>query len=277
MRSTGHRRSTPGVVLRLMGRRSPPPPMHADATLDGMRDTVDVGGARVSYLRAGTVGARRLILVHGTPGQARQWADYLVEPPPHLEVVALDRPGFGESGPDAAVTSLEAQAAAVSALLGPRERPSILLGHSLGGAVVAEVATRHPDRIAAVIFLAAAVDPGLERIHPLQHVATWAPVRRLLGRTLRNANTELMALKAGLERLAPRLPLIRAPALIVHGTADDRVPFSNVVYLHRALTGARQVETVTLKHADHFLPWSAATVVREAISRAAALSCRATP
>ena len=241
-----------------------------------MRKAVDVGapvGTHVSYLRAGTAGARRLILVHGTPGQARQWADYLVEPPPHLEVLALDRPGFGESGPRAALPSLPAQAAAVSALLGPRERPSILLGHSLGGSVVAEVAALHPDRVAAVIFLAAAVDPDLERIHPLQHVATLAPVRMLLGRTLRNANAELIGLKPDLEQLAPRLAMIRAPVLIVHGTADDRVPFANVAYLHRTLTGASRVETIVLERANHFLPWNAADVVREAISRAAALSC----
>jgi pimeloyl-ACP methyl ester carboxylesterase len=259
-------------VLRLIGRRAPPPPLHANVSLDGLRGTIDVDSARVSYLRAGTAGARRLILVHGTPGQARQWVDYLVEPPRHLEVIALDRPGFGISGPDAAVTSLEAQANAVCALLDPREKSTILLGHSLGGAVVAEVAAQQPDRIAAVIFLAAAVDPELERIHLLQHIAARAPIRVLLGRALRNANAELMALKSGLEQLAPRLPLIRAPALIVHGTADDRVPFANVAYLRRALTGASRVETIVLEHADHFLPWNAATVVRQAISRASALS-----
>jgi pimeloyl-ACP methyl ester carboxylesterase len=230
-------------------------------------------GARVSYLRAGVVGARRLILVHGTPGQAEQWADYLVAPPQHLEVVAIDRPGFGHSGPDAALPSLETQAGAVAALMGPPEAPSILLGHSLGGPVVACAAALHPDRVAAVIFLSAAVDPALERIHPLQHVGTWAPVRFLLGRTLRNANAELLALKPGLERLAPLLALIRAPVVIVHGTADDRVPFANVAYLQRMLTRARLVETVVLERADHFLPWNAPQAVRAAISRAGALAC----
>lgn len=264
------------MLLHLAGCATPPPPVHAVVPLDGLRDAIDIGaplGARVSFLRAGPVGARRLILVHGTPGRAAQWADYLVEPPRGLEVVALDRPGFGASDPEGAVVSLEAQAAAVAALLGPPDQPSILLGHSLGGPIVALVAARHPDRVAAVIFLAAAVDPALERIHPMQYVGAWAPVRTVLGRQLRNANTELMALKPELERLVPQLGAVRAPTVIVHGTDDDRVPFANVAYLQRMLHGACHVETMALPRANHFLPWTDAKSVRAAIDRASALSC----
>ena len=245
--------------------------------LDGSRHAVAVGGpaahSRLSYLRARPREAFRLVLVHGTPGEARQWADYLKEPPHNVEVIAIDRPGFGVSDPDGPVVSLAAQAAAVAALLGAGDRPCVLLGHSLGGAIVAQAAALHPARITAVVLIAAALDPALERIHPLQHVGAWPPVRALLGRTLRNANAELVALKPQLECLAPLLPTITAPVVIVHGTADDRVPFANVAYLQRALTGARRVETVVLEGANHFLPWNAANAVRAAISRALELSC----
>ncbi|HJQ55332.1 MAG TPA: alpha/beta hydrolase [Vineibacter sp.] len=276
MSATWHPASMLGALLPLFGRTMPPPPIHAGVSLDALRAKITVGApldAPISYLRAGSAGARRLILVHGTPGRATQWADYLVEPPPGLETVAIDRPGFGMSGPDGAVLSLDAQAAAVAAVLGSPERPSILVGHSLGGPIVALVAAWYPDRVAAVILLAAAVDPALERIHPLQPLGNWAPVRALLGRTLRNANAELMALKSELGRLAPQLAAIRAPVVIVHGTDDDRVPFANVAYLQRKLGGACRVETTTLQGANHFLPWTDAKAVRAAIARAEALSC----
>ena len=42
---------------------------------------------------------RPVIFIHGTPGNASGWADYLLSPPDGLRCVALDRPGFGGSGP----------------------------------------------------------------------------------------------------------------------------------------------------------------------------------
>ena len=91
-----------------------------------------------------------MILVHGTPGSATAWTDYLLSPPPGIELVALDRPGFGSSAPDGAVTRLADQAAAVAALLPTNDRPVVLLGHSLGGAVVARVAADHPQIVAQI-------------------------------------------------------------------------------------------------------------------------------
>jgi pimeloyl-ACP methyl ester carboxylesterase len=226
----------------------------------------------ISYLAAGDSTAPRLILIHGTPGTAVGWADFLADPPPGIEVVALDRPGFGESGPDGAMTTLDGQADAVAALL-PEDRPSILLGHSMGGPVAALAAARHPERVRSLILLAASLDPALEVVHPLQRVGDWASVRAVLPRMIRNANAELLDLKPQLEALRAELPLIRCPVLIVHGTRDDLVPFSNTAYAATNLTGACLVETIALEGADHFLPWDAVAVVRAAIARAEEMRC----
>jgi pimeloyl-ACP methyl ester carboxylesterase len=229
--------------------------------------------ARLSFLRAGDASGTRLILVHGTPGSATAWTDYLLEPPEGVEVVALDRPGFGESGPAGAMPSLADQAAAVRALLPADGRPVVLLGHSLGGPVVAQVAADLPGRISAIVLLAASLDPSLEEIHPMQHVGAWAPVRALLPRVIRNANTELMALKPELEALALALPRITAKVVIVHGTADDLVPVANVPFMQARLTGARCVKTTLLPGRNHFLPWNSQAEVRQAIATALDAGC----
>jgi pimeloyl-ACP methyl ester carboxylesterase len=226
----------------------------------------------ISYLAAGDTAAPRLILIHGTPGAAVGWADFLADPPTGFEVVAIDRPGFGDSGPDGAMSTLDRQADAVTALL-PDGRPSLLLGHSLGGPVAALAAARHPERVRALILLAASLDPALEVVHPLQRVGDWAPIRALLPRTIRNANAELLDLKPQLEALRAELPLISCPVLIVHGTRDDLVPFSNTAYAAANLTGACLVETIVLEGADHFLPWNNAAAVRGAIARAEGMRC----
>jgi pimeloyl-ACP methyl ester carboxylesterase len=245
-----------------------------------MRSSLVVGKAledRISYLRAGDPAGTCLVLVHGTPGSATGWADYLTAPPEGADVVALDRPGFGASAPNGAVPSLAAQAAAVVALLPTDQRPVVLLGHSLGAPIVAwaaaQLAAEQPARPVAIVMLAGSLDPAQESIHAMQHIGAWKPVQWLLPRTIRNANAELMALKPELEALGKILPSVKAKVLIVHGTADDLVPVANVAYMQERFSGARCITTVLLEGQNHFLPWNSEGAVREALRIALQRSC----
>ena len=258
------------VALATVGCAPPGPDAPAQA-VEALRQTMVLGAPlniRLSVLRAGPADAPLLVLVHGTPGSAASWADYLLHPPAGVQVVALDRPGFGQSGPDGALPGLAEQAAAVVALLPTDGRPVVLLGHSLGGPVVARVAADHPGRITGLVLLAASLDPAQEQIHPLQRVGDWAPLRGLLPRAIRNANTELLVLKPELAALALQLPRIRARVVILHGTADDLVPVANVAFMQARLTGASCVMTTLLDGRNHFLPWNSAAELRQAVAQA---------
>jgi pimeloyl-ACP methyl ester carboxylesterase len=263
------------VVLVTTGCAPPGTRLQAKAA-EPLRHAVRVDSplnASVSYLQSGDAkdGAKRgekgvrIIFVHGTPGSANGWVDYVLEPPPGTEVLALDRPGFGESGPDEAVSSLAAQARAVVALLPADGRKAVLVGHSLGGAVVAQVAADHPQRVQALVLLASSLDPAQEKIHPLQPIGRMWPINAMLSRTMRNANEELMLFKAELDALQPVLHRITAPTIIVHGTLDDLVPFANVAYMQAQLTGVKSLKTVVLEGQNHFLPWNSEAQVREAV------------
>lgn len=262
------------VVLATLGCAPTRPRTPPGRTLP-LRRTLALGAplhTTLSVLVAGEARGTRVVLVHGTPGSAEGWADYLLDPPPGLELVALDRPGFGCSGPDDAVTSLALQAAAVAELLPDDGRRAVLLGHSLGGPIVARVAAEHPQRVAALVLLAPALDPALERIHPLQPLGAWAPIRWLLPRAIRNANAELLALQPELVALQAQLGRIRAPVFLLHGTDDALVPVENVPFAQAQLRGARCLVTRLLDGGNHFLPWSARSVVRAAIEQAAAFA-----
>ena len=121
-----------GVVgCAVPGPATPPEamvPLRRSLSLNGGPE----GAEAISYLAAGDPMASRLILIHGTPGAAVGWADFLVDPSPGVETVALDR-----------------QADAVGALM-PDDHPSILLGHSLGGPIAALAAARHPEQVCAL-------------------------------------------------------------------------------------------------------------------------------
>ncbi len=97
----------------------------------------------------------RILLIHGAWGNAQGWAALV----PRLaaaghRVEALDLPGHGR-GDDASgdigqkdyVDFVEARL-----LAGP---PALLVGHSMGGMVVAQVSSRQPDRVIAGVYVAA--------------------------------------------------------------------------------------------------------------------------
>lgn len=268
-----------GVALAAVG-CAPPGPKAALSATQGLRTSMAVGnppGARISFLRAGNPAGPRVVLVHGTPGSATGWADYLLAPPAGADVVALDRPGFGDSAPDGAVTSLAAQAAAVMALVPADGRPVVLLGHSLGAPIIAWAAARlaaeQPQRPVSIVMLAGSLDPAQESIHAMQRFGAWAPVQWVLPRVIRNANAELMVLKPELEALGKMLPAVKAKVVIVHGTADDLVPVANVTYMQARFSGARCISTVLLEGQNHFLPWNSESAVREALRVALESSC----
>ena len=242
------------------------------AGLQGLRASTSWGAdpqATVSYLRSVGTADVHVVWVHGTPGDAQGWADYVLEPVPGTVSLALDRPGFGQSDPQGPVTSLERQADAVLALFPPAPQRVVVVGHSLGGAVAAMVAARNPQRVRALVLLAASLDPAQEVIHPMQYLGRAWPVANLLPRALRNANEELMVLESELLVLQALLPLITAPTIIVHGTRDTLVPFANVAYMQFHLHGASCIKTVVLEGQNHFLPWNSETTVREAVAWAA--------
>lgn len=229
----------------------------------------------IAYWRRGPGAARPVVFIHGTPGSRAAWADYLADPPAGTQAIAYDRPGFGASGPDAAVPTLAAQARALDPFLPPPGRPgAILVGHSLGGPIAAAAALAYPGRVAAIVIVAGSLDPALERVAWYQHLADWPGARWLLPDWLDRTNRELLGLKDELEALAARLAELTQPIVILHGTKDGLVPFANVAFMRQAFAGASRLEVIVLDGADHFLPWNAEPAVRAAIGRALRLASR---
>jgi pimeloyl-ACP methyl ester carboxylesterase len=104
---------------------------------------------------------RVLVAVHGNFASAVWWLDLMADPPRGWRVLAPTLPGFGGTyhhGP----VSIPAYAEWLAGWLNERgvTRP-VLLGHSLGGAVVLELAAQAPEHVAGVILAASAPPSGL--------------------------------------------------------------------------------------------------------------------
>lgn len=237
------------------------------ATLPG--HALQLPGHTVNYLDAGDPNGRVVVFVHGTPGDAYAWTDYLMHVPKGYRYIAIDRPGFGASGPDDAVVSLAEQARAIAAVIRTAgNHPAVLVGHSLGGPIVAQVAVDDPDLVAALVILAGSLDPAQENVPLIQYVGDTWPISALLPRALRNANREIIALKPQLEALSARLNEIKIPVTIVHGTKDDLVPYANVAFIKTHMTHTKGMDVTTIEGQNHFLPWNSKPQVEAAIARA---------
>ncbi len=100
------------------------------------------------------------ILVHGAWHGAWCWHKLI----PLLEargvrVVAPDLPSMGADTTPASEVTLESWASFVAALA-PVDAPCVLVGHSLGGAVISRVAELIPERIRTLVYLAAYLLPA---------------------------------------------------------------------------------------------------------------------
>ncbi|QXQ07747.1 alpha/beta hydrolase [Sphingosinicellaceae bacterium] len=257
------------TAVALTGCAMPTTPSAKDAARDRLARSsyAAPGGLQVSMLSRGNPEDRRVIFVHGTPGSAVGWEHYVRSPEPGTEAIAIDRPGFGATRPGEALVSLKTQAAAIAPLLVERGGSwPILVGHSLGGPIIAQVAADNPGKVGGLLILAGAFDPGLEKINPMQPIGEWPLVRALLPARFRNANRELLGLKPQLVALAPRLANLRCRVTIIHGTKDDLVPYANVAFLRSHLTGVAALTVETIEGQNHFIVWNQESRVEAALA-----------
>jgi pyruvate dehydrogenase E2 component (dihydrolipoamide acetyltransferase) len=117
---------------------------------------VDVGGVRVRYARRGDA-ASTVLLIHGFGGDLDNWLFNLDALGEQSTVVALDLPGHGQSDRTLPGRTLGDLGRFVMRFLDAVEIQSThLVGHSLGGAIAAQMALDHPDRVDSLALIASA-------------------------------------------------------------------------------------------------------------------------
>jgi pimeloyl-ACP methyl ester carboxylesterase len=99
-----------------------------------------------------------VLFVHGNGANHNQWRYQLAHVRRARRAVAFDLRGMGESGVarngDYSVAAMADDVHAVANAL--HLNRFVIVGHSYGGAVVAEYAAKHPERVAGVVFADAA-------------------------------------------------------------------------------------------------------------------------
>lgn len=227
----------------------------------------EVAGRPMHYVATGEAGKPVVVFVHGSPGSWDAFINFLANRDLRAQarLVSVDRPGFGESGFGQHEPSLQAQAAALLPLVRQEGQGQavVLVGHSLGGPVVARFAMDYPELTQGLVLVAPSIDPALERIKWYQIPADWKLLSWIVPTALRVTNREILPLKRELELMLPLWSKIQAPVTVIQGDKDRLVPRQNADFAARMLTGP--VKLVRIADMDHFVPWTNPELITEAV------------
>ena len=224
----------------------------------------------INYLRVGDENLPLVVFVHGSPGSLSAFIDFMADTTllRRAQLITVDRPGFGASNFGYAEPSLQKQSAYLKPILekNKNHRPIILVGHSLGGPVIARMAMDFPELVDGLVFVAASVDPELEPDETWFRAPLATPfLKWILPRSFRASNDELYKLKPELQEMLPLWGKIKAHVIVVQGKKDDLVPAENADFARKMLVNAASLEFTMKDDMNHFVPWSNPELIRDAI------------
>lgn len=106
----------------------------------------------MGFRRGGT--GETVLLIHGLAGSSKTWDAVMPLLTPHLDVIAVDLLGHGESAKPMGDYSLGAFASGLRDFLSILEVDSVtIVGHSFGGGVAMQLAYQHPHLVDRLVLV----------------------------------------------------------------------------------------------------------------------------
>jgi len=258
-------------------------------------------GPSLNYVRRGE--GEPMLLIQGMSGNHLSWGEpFLTELERDFDLVAYDHRGVGNSSrvtDPFTIVDLAQDAAALLDALG--WETAHIVGISMGGMVAQELALRHPQRI-RTLTLGATYSGGegsalasSEVFSKLAEAMMSGDRERAIATSYevnvspgygadKSAYATFYEMATALPTPVPvimlqaqsvqahdtldRLGEIRAPTLVIHGTADETLPYSNALLLASRIPDAK---LEALEDVGHMFWWEqperSAAAIRELVER----------
>ena len=241
-----------------------------DKSLKPKLKTYQVEDRTVSYADIGSDSLPTVFFFHGAPGSWSAFVDFMADTSltNKTRVISVDRPGYGYSNFGNSVTSLERESLLLRPLLELKneDQPTILVGHSLGGPVIARLAMDHPDLVDYIIMVAPSIDPDLEPDEDWFRYPLKTPfLSWILPTSFRVTNDEIYVLEEELREMMPLWEGITIPCTVIQGGKDSLVDPGNADFAKRMLVNSSDVNLIVIEDMNHFVPWSNPELIKEAI------------
>lgn len=212
----------------------------------------------VHFAEAGDKTKPLVVFVHGSPGSWSAFAHFLKDSSlvDRFHLISADRPGFGYSNFGWAEPSIRKQAALLYQILKRYPgKKAILIGHSLGGPVIAQMAMDYPESVGGLLFVAPSIDPALEPNEWFRPLMRNFVVRTFTPTSMYVSNEEIIGLEEELKIMTEGWRKIEAPIYMLQGDSDVLVPMGNAFYPGKFLPDSL-VHIQLLEGVNHFIPWS---------------------
>jgi pimeloyl-ACP methyl ester carboxylesterase len=209
-----------------------------------------------------------VIFLHGAPGSLSAFIDYLKnrELQQSVNMISVDRPGYGYSNFGKEETSLQAQAFYIAELIKEYKKgnPVILVGHSLGGPIAAKVVMQYPGLVQGLIIVAGSIDPEQEKEEWYRPLGRGLVGKIFLPNSFWVTNEEIYHLKNELEMIFPYWKDIQIPVTVIHGLDDNLVPKENAEFAQKMIS-PEYLDVWLEEGVNHFIPWNRSDLINSAI------------
>lgn len=216
------------------------------------------GKQTIHYWDIPNAGKPLVMFVHGSPGSSTALMTIATDSVfmQHFMPVLVDRPGFGYSNFGRGEQSLSKQSTWLTDILKlyPNEK-KILVGHSLGGPLVAKMAMDYPNEISAIVILAGSIDPDLEPKEWYRKPMNSPFIRWLVPKAFAASNDEILTLKSELQKMIPDWEKIKIPIVVIQGTDDFLVNKGNADFAKKMAKNA-PIKVKMLPKESHFFPFT---------------------
>lgn len=196
-----------------------------------------------------------LVFLHGSPSSLSAWNKYLTDTTlvNKVNILAVDRPGYGYSNFGKELPEIAPQALAMSKLLDHYNLENVItIGASYGGPLAARIAALN-DKVKGVIMISPAIDPNHEKDVWGSRLTQWWLTRWLVPRGYRVAGDEKTVHAQEMATIDKEWNKVTVPVMHIHGDADELVPYENTNYTKKKFSN---IEIITTPKTGHEISWS---------------------